>query len=72
MEQWLTHYCNTELELIYDHLRGQWESSQIVITPSYKNSSLLHLLNTKLILRQAKYQSFVANGTVELHVSCPD
>ena len=37
----------------------------VVISPSYQDTSSSHLLNTKLILRQAKYQSFVANGTVE-------
>ena len=57
-----------ELELIYHHLQPQWDSGPVVITPSYKDTSSLHLLNAKLILRQAKYQSFVANGTVEPRV----
>ena len=58
----------SELEPIYHHLKPQWDSGPVVIAPSYKHNSSSHLLDTKLILRQAKYQSFVANGTVEPQV----
>ena len=38
-----------ELEPIYHHLKSQWDSGPVVITPSHKHNSSSHLLNTKLM-----------------------
>ena len=57
-----------ELEPIHDHLHLQLEIGLVRITPAIEGSSSAHSLDAKLLLCQAKHQSFVANGTVNPQV----